>query len=124
MRLRQLAAATLAAILLTCPAFAETSLPRMQAAEPVFRKHAIQTRPSICNTSADYGVTVAQTAQLTFIDPLLTIAEDIARLFRPFFTDATAPDNSSRYRTLASRNFKPQSPSKIVKMAARKRICG
>lgn len=124
MRLGRLPAAALVINLLTFPALAETSLPRMSAAEPVFAKHAIKNRPSICNGFADYGATVELTVQLAFIDPLLTITEDLARLFRPFFTHATTVDERPRHRSLASKNFKPQNPSKMVKMAARKRLCG
>lgn len=123
MRLRRLAAAALAANLLTVPVFAEATLPRLQAAEPVFAKHAIKNRPSVCNGFAGYGATIELTVQMAFVDPMFTIAEDLARLFRPFFSDATTAEERPGRLTMP-KNFKQQSPSKMVRMAARRRLCG
>lgn len=123
MRSGRLAAAALAAYLLTGPVPADTSLPRLQAAEPVFAKHDIKSRPSICNGFAGYGATVEQTVQMTFIDPLFTIVEDLARLFRPFFSDEATEDDRPR-RLQAVTKKRQQSPSKMVKIAQRKRLCG
>ena len=98
MRLRRLAAAALAANLLAAPVLAETNLPRLQAANPVFAKNAIKSRPSICNGFAEYGTTIERTVQMAFVDPLTNIAEDLARLFRPFFTDANTTTPEWRWR--------------------------
>jgi hypothetical protein len=123
MRLKRLATADLAANLMNSPVLAETTLPRLQAADPVFAKHAIKSRPSICNGVADYGATIELTVQMAFVDPLFNIAEDLARLFRPFFTDAKTTGESAR-TPRTSKNSRAQSPSKMVQMAARKRLCG
>ena len=123
MRLKRLATAALAANLLTSPVFAETTLPRLQAAEPVFAKHAIKSRPSVCNGFAEYGTTVEETVQMTFVDPLFMIAEDLGRLFRPFFSDDAAADELTR-QPRAARKIRRQPPSKMVRMAERKRLCG
>lgn len=113
----------LAVTLLAIPAFSETALPRLQPAEPVFEKQGRKSTPPVCDGIAGYGATIEQTVQLAFVDPLISVAEDLARLFRPFFTDAEIPDEQPR-RSSAAGKFKPQSPSTMVRMAARKRICG
>lgn len=123
MRLKRFATAALAANLLISPVYAETTLPRLQAAEPVFAKRAIKSRPSVCNGFAEYGATVEETVQVTFVDPLFTIAKDLARLFRPFFSDDAAADEPTR-QPRAAKKIRRQPPSKIVRMAERKRLCG
>lgn len=123
MQFRVLAAAVLAVSLLASPATAETALPRLQPAEPVFERQSRYSGSPICDGIAGYGATIEQTVQLAFVDPLVSIAEDLARLFRPFFT-ATEPTGERSARSYMSRNLKPQSPSTMVRMATRKRICG
>lgn len=123
MRFRRLAAAAFAASLMTAPVIAGTSLPRLQAAEPVFAKHAVKSRPSICNGFTAYGATIEQTVKIVFVDPLHSIAEDLTRLFRPFFTSTIGVDEPPR-RPRATKNLKLQSPSKMLKMAERQRLCG
>lgn len=123
MRLGLLAALTLAANLLAFPGFAESAFPKLQRAEPVFEKQAMKNRPSACNGFAGYGATIEQTVQAAVVAPLAAIAEDIARLFRPFFADIK-PVGEPTSRAIASKNYRARSPSDIVRTAERRRLCG
>lgn len=123
MRLRSFTTAALAAHLLTFPALADSALPRLQPPDPVFEKHDIKSRPTVCNGFAGYGSTIEQTVQLAVVEPLASIADDLMRLFRPFFTNtATAEERS--HRSAMSKSLKLQSPSSMVRIAERKRLCG
>ena len=108
MRPESFAAGVLAVYLLTCPVIAETNLPRLQPAEPVFAKHAIKSRPSICNGVAGNGATIEHTVQTTFIDPLIVIAEDLARLFRPFFSDEATTEEAKKQLEDSSESAKEE----------------
>lgn len=117
------AAAVLAAQLTICPALADTALPRLQPPEPVFEEHDLKYRPSVCNGFAGYAATIEQTVQEALVDPLVSIAEDLARLFRPLFTDDQSTSERPQKR-LTARKLKPQSPSAVIRTAERKRLCG
>ncbi len=123
MHRKLLATVALATNLVIIPAFADTALPPLQPANPVFEEFTINKRPSVCNGFADFGSITEQTMQLVVVDPLVSIAFDIARLFRPFFTDAATTQEASR-KSAKMRRPKPQSPSNMVRVVARKRICG
>ena len=123
MRLESFASAVLAANLLSFSASAEAVLPHLQPAAPVFERLTAENRAPTCNGFATYGATIEQTVASAVVDPLLAIVEDMARMFRPFFSD---PDPKKKpHITSASVRERPvQSPSRVVKAAARERLCG
>jgi hypothetical protein len=54
---------------------------------------------------------------------LVSIVADMARMFRPFFTEATA-EKERPYQAAAAEKRKKRSPSNIVRTAERHRLCG
>ncbi len=119
MRKHNYAALLLAIITATAPASGDnSSLPRLQPPDPIFRAAAVREGPSVCTGVGPHDGTLAETVQVVVMEPLLAVGEGLADFLRQFSQAVPA-----KGRAKAPPRKRMGSPSAMIRQAGKRRMC-
>lgn len=122
MAIRNTILSAILAFTLCNPANAGQVLPNIQPAKPVFEHAHSGTNKLFCGRNLGKGAHFRGGIQKTFMEPIASIGQDIAQLFRPLFGEADTHQARS-YSTVVGQPRRRHMPSEVVNWVGRQKMC-